>query len=350
LSGLDEASTATEALRGSLLRIDKSILSLVAARMNISDLLGEVKRREGLPVYDPGRELTVASLLAEEARRLGVSDELAREMYLLIARESRCRQLYCPQAIRVAVYGYGGMGRMLASLLSRAGCWVSVTGRSMEKAEEAAKSIGAKYMEPLEAIDWADMLIYAVPTNALESLLEEHARSYRESMLVADIASVKTPIARWVERNMNRDSSPDYVSLHPLFGPLPCPAGETIAVVPLRLSKWRGRLESLLAGLGLVPVYVTAEEHDKTMAINQVLHHLLYEVYARASRILAEELGVDVSLVKQLVTWSLKQTMSVASRLERLSGVVEEIRRLNPYTSRVYEAARRAIEEASRRS
>jgi len=342
----ERSEAAAESLRASLLRIDKSILSLIAARMNIADVLGEVKKESGMSVYDPSREITVANLLAEEAAKLGVSPGLAKEIYFSIARESRCRQLYCPDTIRIAVYGYGGMGRMLASMLSRAGCWVAVTGRDPEKAREAARAAGAKYMEQDYAIDWADMMLYAVPTRVLVELLPRHWRLYRESMLIADIASVKTPVVRAVEE-LYRSSGggPEYVSLHPLFGPLSCPAGENVAVSPVRLEKWRPRLDRLLQGLGLVPVYVDPDSHDRAMAVNQVLHHLVYEAYERAAERLAGELGVEPSLLKQLVTWSLKQTLSTLARLQQLRGVVEEIRRENPYSREALQALRGAVEE-----
>ncbi len=339
-----EASGAAESLRASLLRIDKSILSLVAARLNIADVLGEVKKEGGMSVYDPAREITVANLLAEEARKLGIPAELAKEIYFMLARESRCRQLYCHDTVRIAIYGYGGMGRMLAGMLSRAGCWVAVTGRDPAKARRAAEQLGAKYMEPRYAIDWADILLYAVPTEALLRLLEEHRSLYRESMLIMDIASVKTPVVEKA-RSVLREEGPEYASLHPLFGPLSCPAGENVAVVPVRLERWRRRLEQLLVGLGLVPVYVTAEEHDKAMAINQVLHHLVYDLYRAAAEKAAEELGVSQARLKELVTWSLKQTLSVLARLEKLHPVVEEIRRENPYTRVVVAKLREALEE-----
>ena len=91
-------------------------------------------------------------------------------------------------------------------------------------------------------------------------------------------------------------------------------------------------------------MYVDAETHDKAMAVNQVLHHMVYELYSRAAERLAERLGVEPAVLKELVTWSLKQTMSVASRLENLREVVLEIRRLNPYSREALEALREALE------
>ncbi|NOZ88579.1 MAG: prephenate dehydrogenase/arogenate dehydrogenase family protein, partial [Crenarchaeota archaeon] len=145
-----------------------------------------------------------------------------------------------------------------------------------------------------------------------------------------------------------RGGGPEYASLHPLFGPLGCPAGETVAVVPLRLERWRERLEKLLTGLGLVYTYVSVEEHDKAMAVNQVLHHLVYEVLGEAMERLRERLGVEPGLLKSLATYSLRQTLSVMARLERLQAVVEEIRRLNPYAGDAVEALAEVVEEKAR--
>ena len=329
---------ALDVLRASLYSIDRSIVDLVAARMQVVKIIGSTKARLGTPIYDEKREVVVLNMLVEEARRLGLPAELVRTIYRELARWSRCQQLYCPVKARIAVYGYGSMARMLTSLLSRAGCWVAVTGRSEEKAARLAEEVGVEAMGVREAIDWADIIVYAIPTKPLTKLLEQHWPLYRGSMLVADITSVKKPVVEVVEKLVRKhgEESPDYASLHPLFGPLECPSGETIAIVPVKLEHWRDRLEKLLVnGLGFRIVYTTADEHDKAMAINQVLHHLTLELYVRAREKLVEKLGVPKHTVKELLTRSLRQTLTVWERLETMYKVVREIRDENPYTKEV---------------
>ena len=162
-------------------------------------------------------------------------------------------------------------------------------------------------------------------------------------MLIADISSVKRPVVQHVVESLG-SQGPEYASLHPLFGPLECPYGETIAVIPVRLELWKARLEELLAGLGLRIVYIDPDTHDKVMAINQVLHHLIHELYDIARKALVDELDVDERLVKAMTTYSLKRTLAVQQRLQQLSRVVEEIRKLNPYTTNALRALRKALD------
>ena len=224
---------------------------------------------------------------------------------------------------------------------------MTVTGRRLEKAEELARKLGVEHMGEEEAIDWADMLIYAVPGRVVPVLLEKHSRLIRESMLVADIASVKKPLIERI-KGVVESGGFEYASLHPLFGPIDCPAGETVAIVPVKLELWRNRLERLLDGLGLRYEYVDADMHDKVMAANQVLHHAALQAFQRAYKRLLEELGVPVGKAKLLATHSLRRTLEVIDRISRLERVVEEIRSENPYAAVALRALREAVEELSR--
>jgi chorismate mutase len=56
-----------EALRREIDDIDERILELVSARVRIVLRVGELKRRVGLPVYDPDRERAMLDRLAQRA-------------------------------------------------------------------------------------------------------------------------------------------------------------------------------------------------------------------------------------------------------------------------------------------
>ena len=334
-------------IRAGITEVDRAILSLLSTRMRLVSLIARAKAEQGYPVFDPAREIEVLSIVREEAARRGLPPDLASEIYSVIIRYSRCLQVSCPEKLRIVVYGYGNMARTLASHMSRAGCWVALTGRNMEKAKNVAESIGVEALDEDEALDWADVLLYTIPGPAVPSLLEKHSPRIRESVLVADIASVKKPLVEAVKPIVEKHGF-EYASLHPLFGPLDCPAGETIAVVPVRLEHWKERLERLFEGLGLRYEYVDADTHDKVMAANQVLHHAAIEAFKKAYKRLLESLGVNPGLAKLLMTYSLKNTVRLLDRLERLQRVVEEIRSENPYSRQALEALKEVVDEMLR--
>ncbi|BEP17819.1 chorismate mutase [Pyrofollis japonicus] len=336
------------ALRSTLENIDTSILRLIAARLGVVRSISKIKRSTGLPVYDDKREKELLATLSEEARRLGLSEELVEHLYTVLIKESRCAQLYCAERLRVYIYGYGGMAATFAENLLRAGCWVAIGGRSEEKAQKLAERLGAVAMEPCRGIDWADMVIYAVPGSAVPGLFKEHVTCARRSMLFTDLASAKKPLVPRIEEILGgAEDPPEYASLHPLFGPVHCIAGERVAVIPVRLVAWKPRLMRLLNGLGLKAVELDPDTHDRIMAVNQVLHHLVYDLYRLASQRLARKLGISEEQLKGLVTRSLRSTMSVAERLELLHGVVDEIRKENPYSREALSALLEALESLS---
>ncbi|NPA05661.1 MAG: prephenate dehydrogenase/arogenate dehydrogenase family protein [Crenarchaeota archaeon] len=332
-------------LRAGLISIDRSLVDLIAARMNLVKILGTLKSRIHAPVQDELREIIVASILAEEAERKGLPAGLVRDIYFELARWSKCMQVYCPLKSRIAIYGYGSMASMIASMLARAGCWLAVTGRDYSKAAALAEKLGAEAMEDVDAIEWADIMLYAIPSTAFPEVLERHWSRLRESMLILDISSVKKPVVEAYKRLAASREPPEYASLHPLYGPLECPAGETIAVTPVNLDAWKEKLEDLLSNaLAARIVYVDAETHDKVMAVNQVLHHFALQAVREAMREAAKMLGVEPADLKELTTHSLRRTLSLIDRLESLERVVEEIRRENPYSSKAIEAFVRVVE------
>ncbi len=351
-----EPAELLRALRELVDVLDEAALRLVAARLRLARLLGRAKALLEAPVVDEEVEERRRRRLESLAVAAGLSAGLASELYGVVSRWSRCEQLHCPVRVRVAIYGYGSLGRMLATVLRRAGCWVAVTGRDPERAAEVASAVGARALEEGEAIEWADMLVYAVPSDAVPALLESHWRALRESMLVADTASVKAPAARAYARLAARGPAPDYAGLHPLFAPHECSAGETVVVTPVRLGEeWRERLIALLErGLGYRLVFMDPDEHDRVMAVNQVLHHMALDAYEAAARRLAARLGIDVERAwDEAATRSLRSTLELLERLRGIRPVVDEIRSLNPYSREaaeaLLEAARRVAEVVRRR-
>lgn len=78
-------------LREKIDKIDKELAILIAKRMKISSQIGEYKKENGLPVYDPKRELELIEknlLLVEEKYRKSY-----KEVLETILKESKDLQL-----------------------------------------------------------------------------------------------------------------------------------------------------------------------------------------------------------------------------------------------------------------
>jgi len=75
-------------LREGIDRVDAQILGLLGERAELVKQIGEVKRRAGLPIYDPERERQVLARLAEQAPA-SIDPEFVQRVFERIIDESR---------------------------------------------------------------------------------------------------------------------------------------------------------------------------------------------------------------------------------------------------------------------
>lgn len=149
---------------------------------------------------------------------------------------------------------------------------------------EAARAAGVKWAA-LEEAAQAEILVLAVPVQAMEALLAElvpivtgPGRLQQTPPLVLDVASVKLkPIA--MLREAFGPGTP-IIGTHPCFGPQSGKdgiAGQPIALCNATASAVQyGCVRAFLADtLGLSVIEATPDEHDQQMAYVQGLTHLI---------------------------------------------------------------------------
>ena len=78
-----------EELRSELLDLDEKLIRLLGTRLERVLEVGRIKAALGRPVLDPGREARVIRRAAEQARELGVDEELVRDVIWRIMAAAR---------------------------------------------------------------------------------------------------------------------------------------------------------------------------------------------------------------------------------------------------------------------
>ncbi|MDD1723754.1 MAG: chorismate mutase [Methanospirillum sp.] len=79
-------------LRSSIEDTDRTLVRLIAERMNIARQIALEKERHGLPVRIPERAESVLSGVAEESRRQGLDPVPVREIFAILIRMSEDMQ------------------------------------------------------------------------------------------------------------------------------------------------------------------------------------------------------------------------------------------------------------------
>jgi len=95
--------------------------------------------------------------------------------------------------MQIAIIGAGNVGRALSSSLTKAGHRVTIAAAHPDRAAETAKAVGAQAAKTnKEAIDTADLVVLAVPAQALGQIATEEGNALAGKVVV-DVSNRPTP-------------------------------------------------------------------------------------------------------------------------------------------------------------
>ena len=205
---------------------------------------------------------------------------------------------------RLAILGVGLMGGSLASALREKGLVEHVIGwgRNPDNLETAQRRgvIDSWSLDLSEAVDSADIVVVATPTQFAETLMVDVLRQVGPETLVTDVASVKANLL---------------AALHAAFGEVPqnVVLGHPIAgseksgidavdktlyqrhkVILIRGGREQAtqRVAAMWNSVGAEVSLMSAEQHDAVLALTSHMPHLLS--YALVSQIAQSDLEEDV--------------------------------------------------------
>lgn len=133
---------------------------------------------------------------------------------------------------------------------------------------------------PLAEVSAADVVFVAAPPMATVPALEEVFRHIGANTVVSDCASVKGEVAQWAQSRR----APNFVGGHPMAGHEKSGAayasawmfrGATWILTPTKVTSKATvtTIEKLVKGMGANPTSVSAEEHDRHVAVLSHLPH-----------------------------------------------------------------------------
>jgi chorismate mutase / prephenate dehydrogenase len=316
--------------------LDREVLELLAKRMRVVADMAAVKRAQGVPIQDPQRERELLDDRGERAQSLGLAPGSIESIYREIMLASRDYQAMLGAAAstrgapkEVAIIGGAGrMGKLMALLFRQLGHRVVVADLATEvRPEQAAAS--------------ADVVLIAVPIQITTDVIEELGPRVREDALLMDVTSLKrAPLAAMLQH-----SRASVAGTHPMFGPgVRTLGGQRVVVCPGRGREWCAWLEQTLGARGLVVTRATAEEHDRAMALVQVLTHFQTQVHGWT----LARFGVPLERLRRFTSPAYLLELAVAAQHFGHDPLLYgPIQILNPDTRLVTSAFRSAAEELS---
>ncbi len=326
-----------QALRDRIDEIDHRFLELLEERHRIVGEVAAVKRTSGVPIKDAGRESALIADRRDRANRSGLSAEVIESLFRLVLWSSRNRQAQLHAAVpvdmptrRIAVIGArGGMGSMFSTLLADLGHEILAVDRDTTlRVEDAAST--------------ADVTLVCVDIRETEEVIRRAGPHVPAGGLMTDVTSTKRgPVAAMLDA-----SEASVIGMHPLFGPrVHSLQGQRIALTPARLKDdhdWMAWIRTVLDSAGLTILETTAEEHDRVMAVVQVLTHYSTEVVGRTMRALGVSIEETLRFTSPIYHLELLMT---ARHFAQSPDLYSAIQMSNPNTEEVTRAFRASAEE-----
>lgn len=331
-------------LRRRIADLDRQILDLAAQRLETSRLVGEVKRRGGLPIRDFRVEVEVLGRAREQAGRLGLDPGLAEDLVRrLIAAALETQREGSesgnrPEATQrvLVVGGAGRMGSWLCRFFAAQGHRVALS--------DPGSGDGAFPNLPLrEAAPQAEVVVLATPLGQTPALLRE-VLELAPQALVFDICSLKADVSPVLREAAT--AGRQVASLHPMFAPeATLLAGRALLVCEVGCPEATRQARDLFADTALGLYEVPLEEHDRLMACLLNLSHAVNLQFALA---LARS-GADFRILGRIASTTFaRQIATTAEVAGENPGLYYEIQHFNRHTPEVFDLLAQSLSDLGR--
>ncbi len=172
--------------------------------------------------------------------------------------------------------GTRGLGKTLAWFFKEDGFDVTITGRDTVVGELVSNDLGVNYSsDNIKTVKNSDVVVISVPIASTLDVIKELAPHLSKGSLLVDVTSVKENPSKVMEEFV-----PDYaefIPTHPVFGPRTTDLnGQVIVLTPSIKGHWYGKVKEYLNSKKMRIIETVPEEHDRMMAVVQVLTHFSY--------------------------------------------------------------------------
>ena len=218
------------------------------------------------------------------------------------------------------------MGRCLAELFRDLGHAVLIADVDTE-------------LRPDEAAKVADVVVISVPIDSTVAVIERLGPLVRKDALLMDVTSIKeAPLSA-----MMRLARSSVIGTHPMFGPnVHSLQGQRVVLCSGRGERWESWLRTMLGARGLEVTDASAEEHDRAMAVVQVLNHFQTQVLG----LTLARAGVSVEETLRFASPAYLMELYVAGRhFVQSPALYGPIEMRNPKTAEMTRAFRDAAEQ-----
>ncbi|MEM7455551.1 MAG: prephenate dehydrogenase/arogenate dehydrogenase family protein [Planctomycetota bacterium] len=340
---MNQPSGNLDALRQEVIELDKQLLSAAARRNEVVEEIAAAKAasESKQALFDRSREKAVYQRAYETGREVGLPISMTHELmqvliensHLIQERQSRLSSnqgLSTDRAQFLIVGGAGRMGSRLRHELEQRGHDVAVSDRNDDETSL------------LNLVSVADIVILAVPMHLQTQTVELVAPHVRPDALLCDINSLKQEVCEAMKSHGRSET----LGLHPMFGPtVHSFRRQKVVVCQLNSGERAKWFCAELERMGMELVHCEPDQHDRMMAVIQVLVHYSTIVMGRA----LSQSGITIEDSLRMTSPIYRLELSFVSRLfVQNPDLYAQIEMSNPYGDEVRQLFNNATDEWDR--
>ena len=156
----------------------------------------------------------------------------------------------------------------------------------------------------LKSCDW---IILSVPIDQTLSVFKSIKNKIKPTQIFSDFTSVKSILS-----NETEDCNFEFISCHPLFGPLNNFNGQNIITIPISTGNEYSSIKIIFNKMGLkITEMESFEEHDKYMSLIQGMTHFSHVCFTTAMK----KLDLDIDKVMDICSPIYQSNISFSSRI-----------------------------------
>ncbi|OPX18593.1 hypothetical protein BXT86_00400 [candidate division WOR-3 bacterium 4484_100] len=328
-----------ESLRQKILDIDREIIRLIGARLEVTRKIGREKAESGIPLRNWKVEKEVIAHAQKEAEMLNIDVQFIKAVMQILIRESWIQQeklhysRYRGNKERILVVGgLGAMGRWLVRFFQNQGHRVYIYDT---KGSSDDFDCFDSLEKGLEKVGYA---IIATPLDTVARVIREITK-LNFSGIVFDIASLKGHLIDAIEDARTRGIR--ITSIHPMFGP-DCRslADKVVCLCDCGVHTANQKIEEMFKDTAVSLVRLSLREHDYIISYVLGLSHLINIIFMNV--LIRGGEYKDFKRVGSTTFFSqLKTTRSVIDEDPRLYYAIQQ---LNPFKDELYNRLRSAVD------
>ncbi len=325
-------------LRKEIQHIDEQILYLIAQRMQLSKKIGMVKLNHGITIRNTHVEAEVLKRARNVAQNLHLSEDFVSTLMKMIIEESVSvqrslkieKKMTTPKNQKntikcLIVGGAGKMGGWLTNFLQS-------HGHSVDIADPQITPSKSKFKDIPDSLDKYEAIFVSTPLDTVPTVLKE-ILSKNSSGIVADIASLKTPIANILRSSWEKGHQ--VTSFHPMFGPnILTLKNKNIIICSVGCTAADEFIASLFEGTGANISTIPIDMHDKFMTYSLGLPHLVNLLFG----LILLNSGYTFTQLQPFTGTTFLRQVKIASDLfSENSSLYHAIQSQNPYRDELYQ-------------